>query len=405
MQTSLLEARLVAGSRRLFATLRERVSRRARRAGVLQGQAARAGAAPRQASGQRLQPRAEPQGSARRPARPAGRSCGSPRRAASATTGATWRARGLHHPRAKRASSRGTSDFLQDLRIRLHYLAGRREDRLAVRPPERARARNSATRPPRRKRASEQLDAALLPHRQGDHAAQHHPAAEPRRARSVPREDAPPQPINERFQRRATSCSTRATTTSSSASPHAILESFLLLQQHPRAEGHDRAPRCARCGARGRASTRAFRARPGQPRDCSSRILQQPRGIMRELRRMNQYGDARPLHPGVRPHRRPDAARPVPRLHGRPAHPHGGAQPAPLHHARVRARVPALQPADRRLRRATGCSTSPRSSTTSPRAAAATTRRWARSTRAFLPRSTACRRRTPSWSPGWSSTT
>ena len=58
----------------------------------------------------------------------------------------------------------------------------------------------------------------------------------------------------------------------------------------------------------------------------------------------------RPLPAGVRPHRRADAARPVPRLHGRRAHPDGDPQPAPLHRGAARARVPAVLAADRRLR-------------------------------------------------------
>ena len=61
---------------------------------------------------------------------------------------------------------------------------------------------------------------------------------------------------------------------------------------------------------------------------------------------------ARPLPVGVPPHRRPDAARPVPRLHGRSAHPDGGAQHAPLLHRRACARVPVLLAARRRFRAA-----------------------------------------------------
>ena len=81
----------------------------------------------------------------------------------------------------------------------------------------------------------------------------------------------------------------------------------------------------------------------------------------------------RPLHPGVRPHCRPDAARPLPRLHGRRAHPEGGAQRAALRSARTRARVSVVQPADERIRHARNCSTLPGCSTTSPRDAAAIT--------------------------------
>ena len=63
---------------------------------------------------------------------------------------------------------------------------------------------------------------------------------------------------------------------------------------------------------------------------------------------------ARPLPLGVPPHRRPDAARPVPRLHGRPAHPDGAAQRAALLHPRARPRVPVLLAAGVDLRPALG---------------------------------------------------
>ena len=61
---------------------------------------------------------------------------------------------------------------------------------------------------------------------------------------------------------------------------------------------------------------------------------------------------AGPLPVGVPPHRRAHAARPVPRLHGRPAHPDGAAQRAPLLHPRARPRVPEVHRAGRELRQA-----------------------------------------------------
>jgi len=54
------------------------------------------------------------------------------------------------------------------------------------------------------------------------------------------------------------------------------------------------------------------------------------------------------LPAGLRPHRRPDAARPVPRLYGGPAYPAGDPQPASPCPARVRPRVSLLHPADDR---------------------------------------------------------
>ena len=72
------------------------------------------------------------------------------------------------------------------------------------------------------------------------------------------------------------------------------------------------------------------------------RILLEPRGHHARLPADEPDQRARPLPVGVPPHRRPDAARPVPRLHGRPAHPDGAAQRAALLHPRACARVPVL---------------------------------------------------------------
>ena len=179
-------------------------------------------------------------------------------------------------------------------------------------------------------------DAALLPHRQGDHAAQHHPAAEPR-ARLLPgagRRAAPLERALPGAQRAARGARTR---TCSSASPRAILESFLLLQQHHELNGMTRR-HAARAVARARPHRRALPARPAQPRAVPA----DPAAAARHRARAAPHEPVRragPLPARVRPHRRPDAARPVPRLHRGRAHPDGGAQPAPLHHARVRARV------------------------------------------------------------------
>ena len=123
-------------------------------------------------------------------------------------------------------------------------------------------------------------------------------------------------------------------------------------------------------------------------------ILQQPRGIVHEFRRMNQYGILGRYLPEFGTHRRPDAARPVPRLHRRPAHPDGAAQPAALHHARVRARVSAVQRADERLRAplaAVRRRALPRHRQ-GPRRRPLDARRGGRAP--LLPRATACRRRT-----------
>ena len=63
---------------------------------------------------------------------------------------------------------------------------------------------------------------------------------------------------------------------------------------------------------------------------------------------------ARALSAEFPAHRRADAARSVSRLHGRPAHPDGAAQSAPLRGGRACARISVLQPVDRQLRPAVG---------------------------------------------------
>ena len=101
--------------------------------------------------------------------------------------------------------------------------------------------------------------------------------------------------------------------------PFALLEVFLLLQQHPELEGV-------------RASTirliRANRHRIGdefradlRARSLFLEILRQPRGINHELRRMHRYGNPRRLPARLRPGRGPDAVRSVPHLHRRRAQP------------------------------------------------------------------------------------
>ena len=70
--------------------------------------------------------------------------------------------------------------------------------------------------------------------------------------------------------------------------PHAIFESFLLLQQHPELRGMSAATLRSLWRARARIGPE-FRRDPLN-RARFLEILQQPRGIVHELRRMNQYG-------------------------------------------------------------------------------------------------------------------
>ena len=88
--------------------------------------------------------------------------------------------------------------------------------------------------------------------------------------------------------------------------------------------------------------------RPGQPRDLHAHADGAARHHAFAPADEPDLG-AGPLPARVPQHRGPDAARPVPRLHGRPAHPDGGAQRAPLLHRRACARIPVLLAAGRGL--------------------------------------------------------
>jgi [protein-PII] uridylyltransferase len=105
-------------------------------------------------------------------------------------------------------------------------------------------------------------------------------------ARFAPAPSAPPRVLNERFQARGTLLEARREDLFE-REPRAILESFLLMQQHGDLRGMS-AARCARCGARAGGWTRACGATRWRS-CCSCSILQQPRGIVHEFRRMNQY--------------------------------------------------------------------------------------------------------------------
>jgi [protein-PII] uridylyltransferase len=175
--------------------------------------------------------------------------------------------------------------LLQDLRIRLHYLAGRREDRLVF-DVQTALATQLGYADSAHRRASEammqryyqtakgvtQLNTILLQNLG---------------ARLVPEPAAAPQPLNERFRVRGELLET-ASEDLFEREPLAILESFLLLMQHQQLRGMTAPTLRALYRARGRINA-GFRADP-LARLLFLQCLQQPRGIVHELRRMNQYG-------------------------------------------------------------------------------------------------------------------
>src|SRR5258707_6962766 len=119
--------------------------------------------------------------------------------------------------------------LLQDLRIRLHYLAGRREDRIVF-DFQNALAAQLGHRDARHRRASEammqryyqtakgvtQLNAILMQNLE---------------ARRAPRPDSPPRALNERFDVRSEWLHLKQESTFV-REPTAILECFLLIMQH-----------------------------------------------------------------------------------------------------------------------------------------------------------------------------
>jgi [protein-PII] uridylyltransferase len=174
---------------------------------------------------------------------------------------------------------------LHDLRIRLHYLAGRREDRLVF-DLQTALAAQLGHRDTPARRASEammqgyyqtakgvtQLNTILMQNLE---------------ARLAPRPDTAPRPLNERFEVRSELLHIKQENTFV-RTPTAILECFLLMMQHPELRGMTARTLRALWRARFSINT-SFRRNP-VAQLLFLHILQQPRGIVHEFRRMNQYG-------------------------------------------------------------------------------------------------------------------
>jgi [protein-PII] uridylyltransferase len=173
----------------------------------------------------------------------------------------------------------------QDLRIRLHYLAGRREDRIVF-DFQNALAEQYGYAATAERRASEammqryyraaktvtQLNTILLQNLE---------------ARLAPQPDTAPRPLNERFEVRGELLHVKKESTFT-REPTAILECFLLMMQHQELRGMT--ARTLRALWRARSSINSsFRKNP-LARLLFLHILQQPRGIVHEFRRMNQYG-------------------------------------------------------------------------------------------------------------------
>jgi len=174
--------------------------------------------------------------------------------------------------------------LLQTLRIRLHYIAKRREDRLifdyqtelaeqmhihAI--TSRRASELLMQRYYRTKQAVLQLNSVLLQNM---------------RARIFP-EAGIVQPINERFIARDHFLEARDEELFN-RQPSAILESFILLQQHPDLIGFSAST--LRALWRGRANIDAKFRKDAYNRELFMQIFREPQGLTHALRRMNQHG-------------------------------------------------------------------------------------------------------------------
>jgi len=175
--------------------------------------------------------------------------------------------------------------LLQDQRIRLHYLAGRREDRIVF-DFQNALALQHGDRDTPERRASEammqryyqtakgvtQLNAILLQNLE---------------ARLAPYPDTAPRALNERFEVRSEMLHIKQENTFA-REPTAILECFLLMMQHRALRGMT--ARTLRALWRARSLINASFRKDPIARLLFLHILQQPHGTVHEFRRMNQYG-------------------------------------------------------------------------------------------------------------------
>jgi len=176
-------------------------------------------------------------------------------------------------------------NLLQSLRIRLHYLAGRREDRLLFDfQAQLARALGFHDRPHRL--ASEQLMQRY--YRTAKAVSQlNNILLQNLGARIVPPRDTKYHPINERFGMRDERLEVRDERVFR-RSPGAILESFVLLQQHHELKGMN-APTLRALWRARRLIDSAFR-RDRRNREQFVQVLRSSERVERSLRQMNENG-------------------------------------------------------------------------------------------------------------------
>jgi len=175
--------------------------------------------------------------------------------------------------------------LLQNLRVRLHYAAGRREDRLLFDFQE-SLARDLGYSPTAHRRAGEQLMQAYF--RTAKAVTQLNTILlQNLGAEIFPARNSDVAQISEKF-RRVGELLEAHPSDLFERDPAAILESFLTMQQHSELKGMTAQTLRALWRARARIDA-AFRRDPHNRATFLS-LLQQPRGIVHEFRRMSQYG-------------------------------------------------------------------------------------------------------------------
>ena len=176
-------------------------------------------------------------------------------------------------------------NILQTLRIQLHYLAGRREDRLLF-DFQTTLASELKLSPKGTHRPSERLMGGY--YRTAKTVGQLNTILMQNLAvRILSRPDAPATPINSDFESRNQLLVARDEDLYQRR-PSAILETFLLLQQHPELEGIDAPTLRALWRAKNRINSEFRRDRVNQALFLA--ILRQPKRVTFVLRRMNHYG-------------------------------------------------------------------------------------------------------------------
>lgn len=174
--------------------------------------------------------------------------------------------------------------LLQTLRIRLHYLAGRREDRLLF-DYQTALAAEMGIKASETRRASEHLMQRYYQTKQAV-IQLNSVLLQNMRAHLFP-EEGVPHTINERFIARDDLLEARDEGIFEKE-PSSILESFLLMQKHPALSGFSASTLRALWRARPRMDA-AYRSDPHN-RALFMQILREPKGLTHALRRMNQNG-------------------------------------------------------------------------------------------------------------------